>query len=788
MVDSLPKIKKYKPTFILYIFCLLFAPPIIPKINVGLIVALFSFGLIFVKYKDSYIKTLKSSGILRFSAFFVLFLVCLAFTTALNSLILGEWVGLLHYITLWYRYFLIVPVLAFASLYICLRAKELNYSPYDLLYCFILATLIQFGLVFITLLFPDLKDLFIKIIYQNTGDEYLSIPWVTDRRGFGFSNTFVDSFGWGMGLVASLPLFLIKKENFKPVLLIPFLLSVSLVNARTGIVMFAIGVAFGVANLFFSLKGTSLKAKLKALGIINLAIAILVVLCIVILMLNPLTLKWVGSGIASFLPDTTNTEPNALTDAIDSLKNDADTTTSEVLFSDRFWNLPENYILIFGSGHSLNGAKGYQNSDVGYVNDIWVGGLMGCAILYLALLLVFKTAFKSAKNFNLKALVLFFAICFFVFQIKANAITFSAGLNTTLPILFYIIYHSKNRQSSQKPTVSMVDKISVIVPVYNVEKYLERCVISVLNQSYKNLEVILIDDGSTDKSGALCDALAKSDPRIRVYHTKNSGLSEARNFGLEKSSGEYVCFIDSDDFIKPDFLLYLIWAIRQNSSDIAACGYEMYFNKLFSFEMVGEGNLVYTNAEAIKGLFTGEKTVDVMAWNKLYSKKLFENCIRYPKGLLHEDVATTYKLLYKANSISYVALPLYCYFQRRGSIVGGGSFNEKRLTLVKTVEGIKPVIKKFDFDCSKEYEFYVFLNNLHLLNSMIVAKYKDKETINSFKNRVLKQYTEIKQKMPVSLSLKLSCFAISVNLNIYKFLRRGFNNLKIIRGLFYDKV
>ena len=243
----------------------------------------------------------------------------------------------------------------------------------------------------------------------------------------------------------------------------------------------------------------------------------------------------------------------------------------------------------------------------------------------------------------------------------------------------------------------MEDLISVIVPVYNVEKYLKRCVTSILNQSYKNFEVVLVDDGSTDNSGKICDEMQGADSRIIAYHTKNGGLSAARNFGIEKASGDYIAFVDSDDFIKPDFLMQLISAMRQTNADIAACGYEMYFNKLLSFSVVGNKNAVYTNNKAIKSLFMGEKTVDVMAWNKLYKKSLFYDEICYPKGLLHEDVATTYKLLYKSKQIAYVALPLYCYFQRKGSIVGSGSFNEKRLSLIKTVDNIKPIIKKFDF-------------------------------------------------------------------------------------------
>ncbi len=202
--------------------------------------------------------------------------------------------------------------------------------------------------------------------------------------------------------------------------------------------------------------------------------------------------------------------------------------------------------------------------------------------------------------------------------------------------------------------------VSVVAPVYNIRDYVRKCLESITRQSYENLEVIVVDDGSTDGSGEICDQFAKMDARVRVVHQKNGGLSSARNAGLKKAKGEFVCFIDGDDYIRKDFILDLYNAARDNEAEIAICG----FNK-----EIPRGE-VLSGEEATVRLLIEQENLEIVAWNKLYKKALFvENGIEYPEGEKHEDSLTTYKLLSLAKKVAYVPKSLYVYVERGGSIM-----------------------------------------------------------------------------------------------------------------------
>lgn len=226
----------------------------------------------------------------------------------------------------------------------------------------------------------------------------------------------------------------------------------------------------------------------------------------------------------------------------------------------------------------------------------------------------------------------------------------------------------------------MNDLISVVVPIYNVQDYLEKCVDSILTQTYKKLEIILVDDGSPDNCNKICDDYCEKDTRVKVIHKENGGLSDARNAGINIATGKYIIFIDSDDYIHPQ-TIELLWDVLQNNqADIAVCGFK---NVDIGFQ---EDNIFYKDTQAIfieeeqeKLQYFVEEHYEefTVAWNKLYPRKYFED-IRYPKGKIHEDEFTTYKLLEKASRIAYIEYPLYYYVQRGNSIMGE-SFNEKRL-------------------------------------------------------------------------------------------------------------
>ena len=205
--------------------------------------------------------------------------------------------------------------------------------------------------------------------------------------------------------------------------------------------------------------------------------------------------------------------------------------------------------------------------------------------------------------------------------------------------------------------------ISVIVPVYNVEHYLNRCVDSILAQTYSDLEILLVDDGSTDNSGAICDVYARQDARVQVIHKKNGGLSDARNCGIEHAKGRYFCFVDSDDGIAPQMIEVLYRELLENAADISAVGWKAFDTEAFpSIEEQEASSKILQPKEAIRQILCSEELGDC-AWNKLYKCSLFQE-IQYPYGRMLEDLGTTYRLFEKCVHIVYCPVPLYFYYQR----------------------------------------------------------------------------------------------------------------------------
>ncbi len=205
--------------------------------------------------------------------------------------------------------------------------------------------------------------------------------------------------------------------------------------------------------------------------------------------------------------------------------------------------------------------------------------------------------------------------------------------------------------------------ISVIVPVYNVEPYLRKCLDSITSQTYKNLEILGIDDGSTDGSGIICDEYEKKDERARVFHTKNRGLSCARNLGLDEAKGEWIGFVDSDDWIEPDMYECLHRRAEETGADVVECGILKEFQGKTE-ERKREDNQ-YSGMEAVNMLLRGKLSDAV--WNKLWKKYCFDR-VRFPEGRVFEEFATTYKVFLEATCISTLAVSKYHYLNRKGSL------------------------------------------------------------------------------------------------------------------------
>jgi glycosyltransferase involved in cell wall biosynthesis len=210
--------------------------------------------------------------------------------------------------------------------------------------------------------------------------------------------------------------------------------------------------------------------------------------------------------------------------------------------------------------------------------------------------------------------------------------------------------------------------ISVIVPIYNAELYLEKCLNSIIGQTYRHLEIILIDDGSTDKSGAMCDRFAAADDRIKVIHRKNGGISAARNSGLDIATGDYFGFADSDDWLEPDMYQFLLDDLANACADIAVCGF---FRANDHIEVPNDRSRtrrVLKQDDALE-LLLQDRLLQNYYWCKLYKRELFDG-IRMPEGKTFEDAFTQHLIFEKARRVVLHNIPKYHYRLRDDSISG----------------------------------------------------------------------------------------------------------------------
>lgn len=262
----------------------------------------------------------------------------------------------------------------------------------------------------------------------------------------------------------------------------------------------------------------------------------------------------------------------------------------------------------------------------------------------------------------------------------------------------------------------MEDLISVIVPIYNVEKYINKCIDSIINQTYTNLEIILVDDGSPDNCGKICDEYAKKDNRIKVIHKENGGLSDARNVGIKNAKGMYITVVDSDDYIEQKYIEILYKSIKENETDIAIGSHKViYENGTIIDKSTNEENVIESKNVLKRILY--DEGIDLSAWAKLYKKELFYS-IQYPKDRLYEDAATTYKLIDASNKISIISKPIYNYMIRNNSITNN-DFSKKKMDLIISTEEMATYIKEKYPDLEKATKrrlMYAYLSTLTQLS------------------------------------------------------------------------
>ena len=263
------------------------------------------------------------------------------------------------------------------------------------------------------------------------------------------------------------------------------------------------------------------------------------------------------------------------------------------------------------------------------------------------------------------------------------------------------------------------EKVSVIVPIYKVEKYLNKCIDSIINQTYTNLEIILVDDGSPDNSPKICDEYAKKDNRIKVIHKQNNGVSSARNVGLDISTGDYIMFIDGDDYIELNMIECMLKNMFDNDVDIVVCNIN-YVYKDKEFIKYDESDRILNNYDAMKE-FIRDGIVQAVVWNKLYKKSIIKD-MKFIINKIHEDEIFSYEAISKANSIYYNSNPFYNYIQREDSITG--KFSIQRLDAVEAayerMNSIKQnypslyIEEKMNFCNLCIYTYQMILENLNI--------------------------------------------------------------------------
>lgn len=304
--------------------------------------------------------------------------------------------------------------------------------------------------------------------------------------------------------------------------------------------------------------------------------------------------------------------------------------------------------------------------------------------------------------------------------------------------------------------------ISVITPVYNVEKYLPECLDSILSQTYDYFELLLIDDGSSDTSGNICDEYALNDSRITVIHKENGGVATARNLGISQAKGEYICFVDSDDILASAYLQSLYETTQKTGAPIVMCNYCLFIDG----EAVPDGiepktheNIVITEKEMEDETFSAENTVKVVIpINKIYKKSLFDK-VKYPSGKIHEDAFVYHRLLHEAREVILIPDVLYYYRKRADSITNS------RFTTKELEDSMGAVIDRIDFykeqgnqrlvDIAIDGYLYFLWRNIDIMKKDDIKDYKVliKPYIKIFREKI--RLLKVSKDYPLKKLLKM---------------------------------
>lgn len=322
----------------------------------------------------------------------------------------------------------------------------------------------------------------------------------------------------------------------------------------------------------------------------------------------------------------------------------------------------------------------------------------------------------------------------------------------------------------------MASKISVIIPVYNVEQYLEKCLDSILNQTYKNIEIILVNDGSIDKSGVICDEYSRKYNNIKVFHKENSGVSSARNLGIDNATGQYLAFVDPDDYIDANMYEILVKKIVETNSDIAMCS----FVYVQEHENIVEDNsdeiIIFDKEEVLSRYFNRVKPFNAsFLWNKLFKRELFEKDRLDVELKIQEDTEILLRIYDKVNLVVYIASPLYLYLIRNGAATEGRISQKKvnmDIALLKIFEYTKKNISKYKSAALRNYVVCYFNIIIEIIKNYNEYGIYYDDVI----NRLKKMYFIILFDKELKFKYKFHSTLLLLSKRLYKlYIERKFN-------------
>lgn len=304
--------------------------------------------------------------------------------------------------------------------------------------------------------------------------------------------------------------------------------------------------------------------------------------------------------------------------------------------------------------------------------------------------------------------------------------------------------------------------ISVIVPVYNVEEYLNQCVESMVKQTYRNIEIILVDDGSTDGSGTLCEEWASKDERIQVIHTKNRGLSAARNVGIKEAKGNYLYFIDSDDWAEYDILEILLGNMKSYSADLSSCGMKKdYGNEKLELEKNKKCEEV-TQKQMFHEILCNEYVYGYV-WNKLFKTSLVEEILFDERLLSQEDMDFTMRYLEKCKNSVYTESEYYHYRQRITSMTGEVGYSPRKLSIAEVYQRAIPIYRRYCPEDLHTVECNYLKININIIGRMRISKFRDITIEKELKSNMAQYYKKVimEKKNPIGVKINIiltSCF------------------------------